>query len=117
MTTALQAAERHLAELAANGVPAKDKPSAFHHGLITTLVAELKAAGAKLERLRTLALDWCHGEDCNGYGMDADLEWDECDCGVGDVIRETSPAGIEVYIDRTTERYGMSRILEPKAAL
>jgi hypothetical protein len=48
MTTALQSAEHHLADLAANRVPARDKPSAFHHGLITTLVAELKAANERL---------------------------------------------------------------------
>ena len=44
MTTALQAAERYLADLAANRVPHGEKPAAFHHGLITQLVAELRAA-------------------------------------------------------------------------
>lgn len=48
MTTALQSAERHLADLAANGVPARDKPSAFHHGLIMQLVAELRLCETKL---------------------------------------------------------------------
>lgn len=48
MSTALQAAEQHLAELAANGIAARDKPSAFHHGLITQLVAELKAANDRI---------------------------------------------------------------------
>lgn len=52
MTTALQAAEQHLAALAANGVPAKDKPSALHHGLITQLVAELKAANQTIAAQR-----------------------------------------------------------------
>jgi hypothetical protein len=48
MTTALEAAERHLAALAANGVPHNEKPNAFHHGLITTLVAELRTARERL---------------------------------------------------------------------
>jgi hypothetical protein len=52
MTTALQSAEQHLAALAANGVPARDKPSAFHHGLITQLVAELRAANEQIAALR-----------------------------------------------------------------
>jgi len=52
VTAALQAAEQHLAELAANSVPAKDKPSAFHYGLITTLVAELRTANERLSHER-----------------------------------------------------------------
>lgn len=48
MTTALQAAEQHLAELGSNGIAARDKPSAFHHGLITQLVAELRTANERL---------------------------------------------------------------------
>lgn len=49
MTTALEAAERHIADLAANRVPAGGKPSAFHHGLIVSLVDELKRANSVLE--------------------------------------------------------------------
>lgn len=52
MTTALQAAENHLADLAANRVPAKEKPSALHHGMITQLVAELRSAHAQIAELR-----------------------------------------------------------------
>jgi hypothetical protein len=76
-------------------------------------LAELAEKYSKLNQLKTLALDWYHGEDCDGYGMDEEPEWDECNCGVGDVLRATMPAGIEVYIDRTPERYGLSCILEP----
>jgi hypothetical protein len=43
---ALDAAERHIADLAANRVRPCDKPNAFHHGLLLALVAELKATRA-----------------------------------------------------------------------
>lgn len=133
MTTAFQTAEQHLAELAANRVPARDKPSAFHHGLITTLVADFKTESARvaylqdyvrelqdklqkraatLNDLRVLALDWYHGEDCDGYGCSEETDWPECNCGVGDVLRATIPA-CKVYVDRDEKRYGLSRIVQP----
>jgi hypothetical protein len=52
MTTALQAAERHLDDLANNRLPHCEKPAAFHHGLITQLVAELRTANERLTRER-----------------------------------------------------------------
>jgi len=51
MSDALKAAEQHLAELVANGVAARDKPSALHFGLITTLAAELKQCRTKLDKV------------------------------------------------------------------
>lgn len=42
------AAKQHLAELAANGVPVRDRPSALHHGLITQLVHEIEQLRAQL---------------------------------------------------------------------
>jgi hypothetical protein len=46
--TAYTAAKRHLAELAANGVPKCDRPNALHHGLLTELVREIETLRAQL---------------------------------------------------------------------
>lgn len=80
-------------------------------------IAKGDALRAKLDRLRAIAIDWRHHEDCSGYADEdgeEDAEPGECDCGTGDVLRETMPDGIKVYVDRTNEKYGMSRIVEPQ---
>lgn len=46
MSAALQAAQKYLADLAAGRVVYREKPTAFQHGLIESLVAELVASSA-----------------------------------------------------------------------
>ncbi len=65
---ALKAATRHLDDLEHNRVPAKDKPSAFHHGLITQLVRDLQSYWAAYDlgmqsniRTRDLSNSGCEG--------------------------------------------------------
>lgn len=73
MSDALRAAKQHLAELAANAVPAKDKPSALHHGLIQTLVNDLERAlelGGRAVTLETKC-EYC-GKPSQGQRFDSE---------------------------------------------
>lgn len=55
MSAAVDAARRHLDDLANNRVAARDKPSALHHGLITELVAEIARLETQLSTWRARA--------------------------------------------------------------
>lgn len=55
--SALLAAEIHLEHLATGVIPNNQKPSAFHHGLLTSLVAEY---GRMLETAKSLERE-CDG--------------------------------------------------------
>lgn len=77
-------------------------------------LSERDEALRRLDELRKLALDWYHGEDCDGYviGPIEHGEQLECTCGVGDVLRATIP-GCKVFVDGG-ERMGLSRVVETR---
>lgn len=52
-TTALEAAEKHLADLATNRISKRELPSAFHWGLIQSMATELRSYRAVLEDVRS----------------------------------------------------------------
>jgi hypothetical protein len=52
MTQALEAARRYLADLERGVVAPKEKPTAFQHGLFSSLVAELKSYRKALKDVR-----------------------------------------------------------------
>jgi hypothetical protein len=51
MSAALDAGKKYLADLAAGRVVYREKPTAFQHGLIESLVADLEKANEQLARL------------------------------------------------------------------